>query len=220
MSGGIGMFRMPKTRAVRWTLLGGLAAVALTVGLWIGLPRRSHDQRNSIGAVSEGEAPGFERKNIHAMDIDTLKAYITACEGARDLEECERAYKRAIRLTRDDTSEDQDLIQLQFGLAGLYLNSLWEYGQFGSEETTPPALKRAIDIYDNVIAAYPDTAWAAEAQLRRAQVFHNEFSGYWNALHRDDAIREFRKVVEQYPGTPQARRAEQMLITLQNKDRG
>ena len=214
------MLRMPKTRAVRWMLWGGSAAVALMVALWIGLPRRPHDQTSNIGADSGGEAPGFERKDIHAMDVHKLKAYITACEGARDLQECERAYERAIRLTRDDPLRHQDFIQLQFGLAGFYLNSLWEYGQFGSEETTPPALKRAIDIYDNVIAAYPDTAWAAEAQFRRAQVFHNEFSGYWNALHRDDAIREFRKVVERYPGTPQAQRAEQMLIALQDEGRG
>jgi tetratricopeptide (TPR) repeat protein len=214
------MLRMPKTRAVRWMLWGGSAAVALMVALWIGLPRRPHDQTSNIGADSGGEAPGFERKNIHAMDVHKLKTYITACESARDLQECERAYKRAIRLTRDDPLRHDDFIQLQFGLAGLYLNSLWEYGQFGSEETTPPALKRAIDIYDNIIAAYPDTAWAAEAQFRRAQVFHNEFSGYWNALHRDDAIREFREVVERYPGTPQARRAEQMLIALQDEGRG
>ena len=211
---------MPRTSAVRWMLWGGSVALALMIALWIGLPRRPHDQTRNIGTDSEREAPGFERKNIHAMDIHKLQTYITACEDARDLQECERAYKRAIRLTRDDPLRHQDFIQLQFGLAGFYLNSLWEYGQFGSEETTPPALKRAIDIYDNVIAAYPDTAWAAEAQFRRAQVFHNELSGYWNALHRDDAIREFQKVVERYPETPQARRAEQMLITLQKEDKG
>jgi len=220
MGGVIGMFRMPKTSAVRWMLWGVSAAVALMVALWIGLPRRPHDQTSTVGHGSEGKAPDFEREDIHTMDIHRLKAYITACEGARDLQECERAYNRAIRLTRDDPVRHQDFIQLQFGLAGLYLHSLWEYGQFGSKETTPPALKRAIDIYDTVIAAYPDTAWAAEAQFRRAQVFHNEFSGYWNALHHDDAIREFQKVVEQYPGTPQARKAEEMLITLQDKDTG
>jgi len=213
------MFWMPKTSAVRWVVWGVVAAVMAAVALWLGLSRQQ-DGIDLMKSDRDGGTPNYEQKDIRTMDVRQLKTYIAACESARDLQECERAYKRAIRLTRGDTSRHDDFIQFQFGLAGLYLNSLWEYGQFGSEEVTPPALKRAIDIYDDVIAAYPDSAWAAEAQFRKARVFHNELSGYWNALHRDDAIREFHKVIQQYPGTPQARKAEQVLIRLQKEDTG
>jgi tetratricopeptide (TPR) repeat protein len=211
---------MGKASGVRWVVWGAAAAIMAAVALWMGLSSKQPDGVDLIESERNRRTPKHEQEDIRTMDLTQLKAYISACEGIRDLQECERAYKRAIRLTRGDTSRRHDFIQFQFGLAGLYLNCLWEYGQFGSKEATPPALKRAMGIYDDVIAGHPDSPWAAEAQLRKAQLFHNELSGYWNALHRDDAIRELHKVIQQYPGTPQARKAEQMLMRLQKEDTG
>ena len=201
-------------RNLKWFVLG-LSAVVVVIGfLWIGLTKEERE-RPEIGKTEPDDfASVFERKDIHAMDIDQLKAYIRACEGARDLKECERAYLRAIQLTQGEGSLSKEYVEFRFGLAEFYLNALWEYGQFGGAEKIPPAIERAIRIYDEIIASHPDSELAAEAQFRKGRIFHNELSGYWNALHTDDAIREFEKVIVHYPDTEQARRARDILSLL------
>ena len=185
--------------------------------LWIGLTKQERE-RPEIGRTGpEDFASIFERKDIDAMDIDQLRAYIGACEKARDLGECERAYLRAIQLTQGEMSRSKEYAEFRFALAEFYLNALWEYGQFGGEEKVPPAIERAIRIYDEIIASRPDSELAAEAQLRKGRIFHNELSGYWNALHTDDAIREFEKVVVHYPDTEQAKQAKKILSLLRTR---
>lgn len=209
--------QMGKTKTFKWVVLSLSAAFLVIVSLWIGFVKQ-HRERAEIGEPgSEDVQSVFERKNIKAMGVSQLKAYIEACERARNFQECEQAYQRAIRLTQVDKSLFKEFINFKFGLAELYLNSLWEYGQFGGTEETPPALSLALGIYDEIIASYPDSELAAEAQFRKGVIFHNELSGYWNSLHTDDAIREFQKVIERYPGTDQARRAEQRLAALQKE---
>jgi tetratricopeptide (TPR) repeat protein len=202
-----------KTR--EWILLGLLATSLGVIALWIGF-RDAPQDRTDIGTLESEEIElHFERENIDAMGLSQLKVYIEECEKARDFYECERAYKRAIQRTQDQKPLLEEFINFKFGLAGLYVNSLWEYGQFGETEKIPPALTSAMHIYDEIIAAFPASELAAEAQFRRGEVFHNEFSGYWNRLHREDAVREFQKVVEFYPGTDQARKAKERLAALQ-----
>jgi len=202
---------MVEKRTLKWLLLGLSAAVLVIAFLWVGLIKQRRERTEIEKPGSADVASVFERENIDTMDIPQLKAYITACERAGDFQECERAYGRAIRLTQGEKSRSEESIDFKFGLAEFYLNSLWEYGQFGGGDKIPPALKRAIGIYDEIIASYPDSGLAAEAQFRKGEIFHNELSGYWNTLHRHDAIREFQKVIEHYPDTDQARRAEKML---------
>lgn len=209
---------MGKTRTFKLGVLGLSATVLVIIILWIGFVKQREERPEFETPGSEDVESVFERKSIDALDITQLKAYITACERAGDFQECERAYQRAIWLTQGEESLFKEFIDFKFGLAGFYLNSLWEYGQFGGEETTPPALKLAMGIYDEIIASHPSSNLAAEAQFRKAGVFHNEFSGYWNSLHRDDAIREFQKVIERYPQTDQARRAEEKLAALQREE--
>ncbi|MBW2058026.1 MAG: hypothetical protein JRH07_17035 [Deltaproteobacteria bacterium] len=205
---------MDKAKIVRWSIVGVSAAVVLVVSLWIWIARERSEQPRA-GKTEPRVAPRFfEKKSLEGMDTNQLRAYILACEKAGDLQACEEAYKRAIRLTRGQKSRFQEFIDFQFGLADLYLNSLWEYGQFGGGEEIPPALTRALKIYDEIIASYPGSELAAEAQFRKGEVFHNEFSGYWNNLHRKDAIREFQKVIEHYPDTDQAQKATHRLAAL------
>jgi len=209
---------MRKIKTLRWIGLGLSAACLLTLALWIGFVKRPGD-RSEIGEPpSEDTHLPFERKNTETMGFSELRVYIRECERARDLSECERVYQRAIRLTQGRESLFDDFIDFKFGLAGLYLNSLWEYGQFSSTEKIPPGLHLAMTIYDEIIASHPNSELAAEAQFRKGVVFNNEFSGYWNRLHRDDAIREFQKVVDHYPHTDQARRAKERLAALQKED--
>lgn len=208
---------MGKTRAITWAVLGLSAAVLVIIILWIGFTRQRQERSEIWEPGSEDVQPVFERKDIEALDMSQLKAYITACERAGKLQECEQAYQRAIRLTQGKESGFKEFINFKFGLAGFYLHSLWEYGQFGGGEEIPPALRLALGIYDEIIASHPDSELAAEAQFRKAEVFHNEFSGYWNSLHKDDAVREFHKVIEQYPGTDQATRAKERLAALQRE---
>jgi tetratricopeptide (TPR) repeat protein len=193
-----------KNRIVKGVL--GLSAIILVfVFLWIGLMR----QRQQQGPVGESGA-----EDVGALDINQLIAYIRACEEKVDFQKCEQAYQRGIRLTHGKKSRFQEFIDFKFGLAELYMNSLWEYGQFGGEGKIPPALNRAMEIYDEIIASYPGSETGAEAQYRKGEIFHNEFSGYWNTLHLDDAIREFQMVIDRYPGTDQARRAKEKMASL------
>ena len=209
---------MGKTRALKWGLLILSVAILVFIVLRITLLHERQKQTEIGDVEREDVQPPFEKKDIETLNVSQLKAYITACEIAGDYQECERAYRRAIRLTQDDKSRFRELIDLKFGLADLYVNSLWEYGQFGGEDKMPPALKRAIGIYDEIIASFPGSELAAEAQFRKGILFHNELSGYWNSLHADDAIREFQKVIEQYPETDQARRAKEKLAALQREE--
>lgn len=210
---------MGKTQTTRWIILGLSATFLVIVAVWIGLSKHRQNRTEREEPVAEDVQPVFEKKDIEALDLGQLKAYIEASERARNLYECERAYKRAIQMTQGKSFHFREFIDFKFGLAGLYLNSLWEYGQFGQKEKIPPALKLAIEIYDGIIASYPDSDLAAEAQFRKGEVFHNEFSGYWNRLHIDDAIREFQKVIERYPNTDPARRAKERLAALQKEQR-
>jgi len=206
---------MGKTKTLKWVILGLSAALLMTVFLWIGLVKQGPDRARIEEPGSEDVQATFERKNIEAMGFSELKGYIKACERTRDFQECEQAYQRAIRLTRGKNSLFKEFIDFKFGLAELYLNSLWEYGQFGGTEKIPPALRLAMDIYDEIIASHPGSELAADAQFRKGEIFHNEFSGYWNSLHRGDAIREFQKVIELYPDTDHARRAKERVAALQ-----
>jgi tetratricopeptide (TPR) repeat protein len=210
---------MGKARVFKWGALGLSLSLLVIVILWVGFAWRPFEETEIETPGPEEVPPVFERKNIEALDLDQLKAYITACEMAGEFHECERAFQRAIQLTHGDKSRFKEFIDLKFGLAEFYLNSLWEYGQFGEPEEVPPALTLAMDIYDEIISSYPDSELAAEAQFRKGELFHNEFSGYWNTLHRDDAIREFQKVIERYPRTDQARRAKEKLAALQKEQR-
>lgn len=209
---------MGKTKALKWGLLTLSVAVLVFIVLRITLLHERQKQADIGETEQEDVQPAFEKKDIETLSLGQLKAYITACEIAGDYQECERAYRRAIRLTRDNRSHFKELIDLKFGLADLYVNSLWEYGQFGGEDKMPPALKRAMGIYDEIIASFPGSELAAEAQFRKGILFHNQLSGYWNSLHADDAIREFQKVIEQYPETDQARRAKEKLAALQREE--
>lgn len=204
-----------RTITIKWIVLGLSIAVVMAFALWAAFVERRQERAKIEEPESEDIGSPFERKDTEAMGVSQLKAYIKECERERDFYECERAYQRAIQLTKDEESLFKDLIDFKFGLAELYLNSLWEYGQFGETKKVPPALKLAIGIYDEIIASYPDSDLAAEAQFRKGEVFHNEFSGYWNRLHRDDAIREFQKVIQLYPETDQAKRAKERLVALQ-----
>jgi len=217
---GILIGQMRKTKPFKWIILGISAACLLIVALWIGVIRE-RQETPEIGERGEEELEViFRRKNTEAMGISQLKAYIEACEEARDFEAGEQAYQRAIELTQGKKSLFMEFMDFKFGLADLYLNSLWEYGQFGEGVEMPPGLRLAIRIYDEIIASYPGSELAAEAQFRKGRVFHNELSGYWNTLHREDAIREFQKVIDVYPGTDQAKRAEQKLATLEREKYG
>ncbi|NIO03233.1 MAG: tetratricopeptide repeat protein [Proteobacteria bacterium] len=209
---------MKKSRNLKWVLLGLSAACIVALALWMKFANRPPDKTEVRESELEDMELPFERKNTEAMGLGQLKVYIRECERARDFSECERAYQQAIQLTLGKESMFRDFIDFQFGLAELYLNSLWEYGQFGKQEEIPPGLNRAMDIYDEIIASYPNSELAAEAQFKKGEVFHNEFSGYWNRLHRDDAVREFQKVVQNYPHTDQARRAKERLATLQKEE--
>jgi tetratricopeptide (TPR) repeat protein len=211
----ISFCRPGRSERLRWVALGLTATFLVILLLWVAVSKQGQNRAGTGEPGSEYAEPVFEKKNIEIMDIAQLKAYVRACERAGDIQECERAYQRAIRLTEGETSQFKEFIDFSFGLAALYLNSLWEYGQFGGAETIPPAITRAMKIYDEIIASNPGSELAAEAQFRRGLAFHNEFSGYWNRLHRGDAIREFQRVIEFYPGTDQARRAEEMLASLQ-----
>lgn len=206
------------TKNVTWGIVSFSAAVLVIVILWFVLAPQRREQVETVEPQAEDVQPVFKRKNLEALDISQLSAYIAACEMAGDFQECERAYQRAILLTQGEKSRFKEFIEFKFGLAGLYLHSLWEYGQFGGEEKIPPALKLAMGIYDEIIASYPGSELAAEAQFRKGEIFHNEFSGYWNSLHTGDAIREFQKVIERYPGTDQARRAREKLAALQRDE--
>ena len=209
---------MGLTKTLKWSIVAVSATVLVIMILWLMLASQRHEQFETGMLESKDVEPSFERKNLEALDISQLKTYIAACEMAGDFQECERAYQRAIRLTQGEKSRLNEFIDFKFGLAGLYLHSLWEYGQFGGEETIPPGLKLAMGIYEEIIASYPNSELAAEAQFRKGELFHNELSGYWNSLHTDDAIREFQKVIEQYPGTDQARRARDKLAALQRDE--
>ncbi len=215
--GSDGQMKGMKTR--EWILLGLLATSLGVIALWIGIRQAPQDRTDIDTSEPEEMELHFERKNIDTMGLSQLKAYIEECERGRDFYECERAYKLAIQRTQDQKPLLEEFIDFKFGLAGLYVNSLWEYGQFGETEKIPPALTSAMHIYDEIIAAFPASELAAEAQFRRGEVFHNELSGYWNQLHREEAIREFQKVVEFYPGTDQARKAKEKLAALQ-KEKG
>lgn len=209
---------MGKTKALKWGLLTLSVAVLVFIVLRITLLHERQKQAGIGETEQEDIQPAFERKDIETLSLGQLKAYITACEIAGDYQECERVYRRAIRLSQDNGLHFKELIDLKFGLADLYVNSLWEYGQFGGEDKMPPALKRAMGIYDEIIASFPGSELAAEAQFRKGILFHNELSGYWNSLHADDAVREFQKVIEQYPETDQARRAKEKLAALQREE--
>ena len=207
---------MKGMKPLHWAVLG-LSVLVLVVIVWRLVPGDRPPDRVGMAPESQDTAPVFERKNTEAMDLSELTVYAQACEGARDFQECERAYQRAISLTQGDASRFEEFIGFKFRLANLYLNSLWEYGQFGGTGEFPPALKRALDIYDELITSYPNSDVAAEAQFGKGLIFHNELSGYWNSLHTGDAIREFQKVIDDYPGTDQARRAEQVLLALREE---
>jgi tetratricopeptide (TPR) repeat protein len=208
---------MAGMKPIHWALLGLSVAVLVTIVWWLGSADRPPERVDIVEPESQTTPPVFERKDIEAMDLSELAAYIKACESARDFQECEQAYQRAISLTQDEASRFEEFIGFKFGLANLYLNSLWEYGQFGGTGELPPALTRALKIYDEIITSYPDSDAAAEAQFGKGVVFHNELSGYWNSIHTGDAIREFQKVIDHYPGTDQAKRAEQVLLALREE---
>ncbi len=211
---------MGTTKTLKWGISGLLAVSLVFIGLWVGLVRQ-YPERPEIGEPGSVDLePTLGKRNIEAMNVSQLKAYIKACERTRNFYACERAYQRAIQLTQGEKSLFKEFIDFKFGLAELCLNSLWEYGQFGGDEEIPPALSRAIGIYDQIIASYPGSNLAADAQFRKGEVFNNEFSGYWNNLHREDAIREFQAVIRLYPGTYHARRAAERLAALEREEPG
>jgi tetratricopeptide (TPR) repeat protein len=103
----------------------------------------------------------------------------------------------------------------RFELSGLYLQkALWEWTEFGGNGPDLDLIRKILAVLDEVIRLRPGTELAAEAQLRRAKVYHNGLSGLWDQSHRKEAREELNKVLELYPRMAAAREAREILANL------
>jgi len=109
----------------------------------------------------------------------------------------------------------EEAARSRFELSDLYLQkALWEWTEFGRKEPDPDLIRGARGELDEVIRRRPGTELAAEAQLRRAKIYHNGLSGLWDQAHRKEAREELNKVLEAYPRSSAAREAREMLANL------
>ena len=109
----------------------------------------------------------------------------------------------------------EEAAEARFELSDFYLRgALWEWTEFGRNGPDQDLIRKTLAALDEVIRRRPGTELAAEAQLRRAKVFHNGLSGLWDQDHRREAREELNKVLELYPRSAAAREAKEILTNL------
>jgi len=171
------------------------------------VPAPSRPQTVAPGGGGEtGTAPGGEKSSPPRTVLPRSAAVKVdpAVSGEQPLLEKIRGNEAAGRT--------EEAARARFELSDWYLQkALWEWTEFGRSGPDLDLIRKTLAVLDEVIRLRPGTELAAEAQLRRAKVYHNGLSGLWDQDHRREAREELNKVLEIYPRSNAAREAREIL---------
>ena len=161
------------------------------------------------GGGQPGMIPGGEKSSPPAG-----KPFQSVTGKANPADNEEQSFREKIQRS-EAAGKTGEAAQARFELSDWYLQkALWEWTEFGRNGPDLDLIRKTLAVLDEVIRRRPGTELAAEAQLRRAKVYHNGLSGLWDQDHRREAREELNKVRDNYPRSAAAREAGEILANL------